>query len=258
MPVSDTERTTRPFSDAALTAMLAPCGCIAHGVVQQVLQHFLQAQDISHDFRQVRRDFRLQGQVSGGGVQPKHFDAGIHDLRDGHRAQLRLEFARFNPGELEQVIGQARQASGIAPNDLDETHPVLLVVNGPGQERLGKSLYGGERGLEFMRNVGDKIPPRAFQAPQLADIMQNDHGAADGILRANGRRGDGKAAQTQSSHDQLGPDAFAPFQSLLYGIEQVRLADDLDNRSSFRDARSQLPGLDGRLRCRKPASGWIR
>ena len=84
-----------------------------------------------------------------------------------------------------------------------------------------------------MRNVGDKIPPRALQSPDLGDVVQ-DHDRARGRAFERNRRGsDGEAARPDRSHDNLSMDRFAARQGLLDHGKQIRMPDQFHHRTPF-------------------------
>ena len=73
----------------------------------------------------------------------------------------------LQPGQCQQVIDDRGKTISLPGNDIKKTGEIIRIVLGALDQRLGKSLDGCNRGLEFMRYVGDKLPAQVFQPFQL-------------------------------------------------------------------------------------------
>ena len=74
-------------------------------------------------------------------------------------------------------------------DDVEETAAVLRIVERAGNQSFGKTLNRGERGAEFVGDVGDKIPANALEFAKFRDVVEHDDGAgcipgANGIMNA--------------------------------------------------------------------------
>src|SRR5437870_6931189 len=84
--------------------------------------------------------------------QARCFRAVIDELCNPHGAELQFHAVRLDLGELEQVVGEPRQAPGVVTDDFEEAAAVLLVVNRPAEQSLGKALDGSQRSSQLMRS----------------------------------------------------------------------------------------------------------
>src|SRR5260370_1325994 len=85
------------------------------------------------------------------------FHAGLDELRDADAANFELEAVGIHLGEHEQVFGEARKAARVLDDNSEKALAILRIVHGAGKQRFRETLNGGERGAEFVRNVGDEI-----------------------------------------------------------------------------------------------------
>ena len=85
----------------------------------------------------------------------------------------------------------------------------------------------GERGAEFMRHIGDKIPLDALQPLGWHHIVQDGHGAAGGSAgQRNGMNIEG--AHLRRGQVQPLAHRYTRIQDLLHDLVQGRIADDLN------------------------------
>ena len=63
---------------------------------------------------------------------------------------------------------------------ISRNRPRGLGVGRSADQRLGVARDRGERGLEFVRDVGHEVPAHRLQPAQLGDIVQHQHRAAVG------------------------------------------------------------------------------
>ena len=58
-------------------------------------------------------------------------------------------------------------------DNLQEPRPVLFVGESTFQQGFGKALDRGQRSLEFVGDIGNKVPAHLFQAALVSDVMQD-------------------------------------------------------------------------------------
>ena len=78
-------------------------------------------------------------------------------------------------------------------------------------------MNGGERGAEFMGNVGHEITANAFEFAQRSNVVQNDDRAGS-FSRADGSDGGGKEMLTKCSSNNFGFNARFPGKNAANGI----------------------------------------
>ncbi len=70
-------------------------------------------------------------------------------------------------------------------DDLHKATPVIGIVQRAVEQSFRVAPDGGQRGAQFVRNIGHEILAYAFQALQIGDVIQNGHGPA---TRSAGQR----------------------------------------------------------------------
>jgi hypothetical protein len=78
-------------------------------------------------------------------------------------ADLEVEPVRIHFGKHQQVVRKPRQALRVLENNLEEPDAVLRIIEGASEQSLRKSLNGGQRRSQFVRNIGDEIAPHALE-----------------------------------------------------------------------------------------------
>ena len=220
---------------------MASGGRVLQRVVEQILQHLLQAIGVAAHGRKSFGEANAERELPGAALN-RAVSTQDSITSDRHGPEFELQLSGFDARKLQQVFGQAREASGVIADDLDEALAIGRVVQRAAQQRFRKALNGGERGAKFVRDIGDEILPDPFQAPQLADLVQHQNGA----VRPGGahrRRRDGKASRPHGADDDLAGHLFVTAERHLDDRQQVRLPHDFDQRASFDLAASSRPRI---------------
>ena len=111
------------------------------------------------------------------GLQQCGFGAAFDQFHETHREKFDLDFSGFDAREFQQIVGKARETHGVVADDFAGSGVVLGIVERAAEKRFGESLNGGERRLEFVRDVGDEILANSFEPAKFSDVMQHDDGA---------------------------------------------------------------------------------
>src|SRR5437879_10034583 len=101
--------------------------------------------------------------------QARCFRAVIDELCNPHGAELQFHAVRLDPGELEQVVGEPRQAPGVVTDDFEEAAAVLLVVNGTAKNSLSNAVDGSQRSKQLMKDVVHEVATDPLEPQELAD-----------------------------------------------------------------------------------------
>src|ERR1700757_2979193 len=91
-------------------------------------------------------------------------------------------------------------------NDGEESSAVLRIIDGAANQGFRKALNGGQRGAEFVRDVGDKVAADALKAAQFGDVMKDDDCAGSFSRPHSGYRGS-KIMLAKCARDDFGLDA---------------------------------------------------
>ncbi|MEJ2678453.1 MAG: hypothetical protein P8174_05165 [Gemmatimonadota bacterium] len=95
------------------------------------------------------------------------------DLRDIRGLDLRLPAARFEAGQVQQVIHDVLEPFGVVCDDGQE-FPGIRGWQLAVQQRFRVAADGRERRLQLVAGVGDEVPPHLFQATQVRQVRQRD------------------------------------------------------------------------------------
>ena len=119
-------------------------------------------------------------------------DHAVEHRLHGEGRTLERLLARVEPCQPEQVLHQPLHPAGMTGDDFEE--PPRLRLLGRGVEQgLDVALNRGERRAQLVRDIGDEIAPHAIGAPEIGDVVEDEHGAA------RARRGDPR----RPGHDAL-------------------------------------------------------
>ena len=151
-------------------------------------------------------------------------------LGGGDRAQLQLLVAGLDPRQDQQVLGEPGHARGILADDLQKITQRLLRVHSV-QQGLGISLDRGQRGAQFVRDVGDEIAARRLDAFRLGEVVQNGDQTAGGHGGNGGRKHASGNKVVDPRRDQL-----VVLRRLLNGGQKIRVAHGLHHRLAQADA----------------------
>ena len=112
-------------------------------------------------------------------------DDGPKERCDSIGCTLGRFLLRVEPREPEQVADQPLHAPRMAIDHLEEFLP-LLRLDRIFHQRFDVSADRGQRRAQLVRDVRDEVAPHAIDPPQIADVVQHEHGAA--AVGAGGRR----------------------------------------------------------------------
>ena len=106
-------------------------------------------------------------------------DGVLQDVLEpaGGQGDLALLRILLDPGQAEQVVDDLVEAVGLPGDDVQKAPGVFRFLHGPGQQGLHEALDGGDRGFEFMGDIGREIPPGLLQAAQAGHVVDDDQGA---------------------------------------------------------------------------------
>src|SRR5215469_3944982 len=145
------------------------------------------------------------------------------------------------------------------PNNLEESPVVSWILERPAEQCLGEALNRGERCLEFVRNVRNEILAHPLEPPEFGYVVQYDHGPGwfggagrafrrllakgihiEGIYR---RRRHREAALLNETHRHFDLRSFASAQHFADQPQQVRVANDFDDRAPLAFLRPDIQDL---------------
>ena len=66
----------------------------------------------------------------------------------------------------------------VAPDDLQKPPACLSVIGRSVEQRLDVAADRGQRRAQLVRDVGDEVAPDLIGAPQIGDVVQDEHGTA--------------------------------------------------------------------------------
>ena len=110
-----------------------------HGIIEQVLQHFLKPIRIAAHRWQPGRELYFQGDLLGLGLQLRRNQTGFDQVAQRNRAELEIELSGLNARELEQILREASQPGGMVANDLNKTAAVCGIVQRAAQQAFPQS-----------------------------------------------------------------------------------------------------------------------
>src|SRR6516164_9286418 len=204
---------------------------VLDGVVQQVLQHLLDAPVVGRNFGQLARHIQGETQLLFDRATLRCLVAGFDQLRDAHRANLELQALGIHLRKLQEVFGEARQAARMFENDAQEASAVLRIVDGAANERFRKALNCGERGSKLVRNIRDEIAADTLELAQFRNIVKHDH-RAGGFTGPHGSYGRGEVVLSQGAGGNFGLHARLAGKHAAYRFDQLGLAHHFEQRTT--------------------------
>ncbi len=102
-------------------------------------------------------------------------DRRLDDPIDGNLFPLQLQLFRFDPGQVQNIADQPLEAQALIVDDLKEFPTRLGIVHRSVQQRFGKAPEGGDRGFQFMGNIGHKLLLHLLVFPLLGDVLKHRH-----------------------------------------------------------------------------------
>ena len=103
-------------------------------------------------------------------------DDGLGEAVRVARDQIERLLSGVEAREAEQIFDEALHARGVARDDVHEL--ALLVERRVAVgERFHVAADGGQRRAELVRDVGDEITSDLVCAPQVGDVVQDQHRA---------------------------------------------------------------------------------
>ena len=159
---------------------------------------------------------QLDANSPAGGLRRLGVDGLARDAAQVHLAPLRLDSARLQPREREQVLGEHLQLVGALADAQREPSRGLRLVGGSFGEHLGGGADRGDRVLQLVREVGDEVlqrvallqlaPHRLQRLGQLAHLPPARPGqrrlplARGDALRCSGQPLDGTRHRLADEH----------------------------------------------------------
>jgi len=216
---------------------------VLDSIVEEILQHVVEQGGITAHGGKLRRDGDLQSDFLAVGFEERGLGARFDELEQADGGKFDFHFSGFDAGEFEEIVGEAGETHGVIANDFEEAAIVFGIVESAGEESFGKTLDGGERRLEFVGDVGDKILADALEAAEFGDVMKHDDGsgglfigraARDGHVEGfYGRGGDGETLGLGDTHGDVGLQALLAVQGATDEAQKVRVADYFDERAAL-------------------------
>ena len=144
------------------------CGSEFDGVAEQVDQDLLETARVGVDDGRRHAQVRGDGDGFAGGGGFDELQAGGADGVDGQRLHLQAQLARFDLGEVQDVVDERQQ---VPPAVFDDAQRARLF----GGERaliefaqgFGEAQDGGERRAQFVAHVGQEFVFEAVGAGQF-------------------------------------------------------------------------------------------
>src|SRR5882757_797536 len=103
------------------------------------------------------------------------FIAGFDQLRDFDGMYFKFQAIGVHLRQLQQILGEARESSSMLEDDVEEAAAVLRIVQSSGNQSFSKALNRGERGTEFVRDIGNEIAADAFEFAELGDVVEHKY-----------------------------------------------------------------------------------
>ena len=105
--------------------------------------------------------------------------APCDDVRGGHFLEAEGILVAFHAGESEEVVDQPAEPVVLLGDEL-QVFAGGLFLERPGiEQRIHEHAHGGERGLEFVGDVGDEVVPELGQGHLPAHQAQRERGQHD-------------------------------------------------------------------------------
>ena len=101
---------------------------VLDGVVEQVLQNFLQSAAVAGNIRQILREARgeREREFFFGGAMAGGFVTGFHELRDFDGMNFQFQAIRIHLRKFQQIFGEARQSPRVLENDVEEAERAMV------------------------------------------------------------------------------------------------------------------------------------
>ena len=100
------------------------------------------------------------------------------ERRDVDGVHVRRLLLSVETRRAQEVADQALHSSRVALDDFEELPP-LLGRDGLVHQRFDVAAHGRQRRAQLMRDIRHEIAPHAIHTPQIADVVQHEHGAAE-------------------------------------------------------------------------------
>ena len=225
-------------------------GSVLDGIVEQVLQDFVKEAGVAAEGGQRWGNINFKSDLLAAGFEEGGLGAAFDEFGDADGSKFELELAGFDARELEKIVGETIEAGGVVANDFEETAIILRIVEGAGEQSFGEAADGGERRLEFVRDVGDEILADALEATEFGDVVEDDDGARGSDISVGGTRafricrsggfdgthgggGDGKTAGLDDAGGNVGAQTILPLQGAADEAEKFRIANDFDDGAAL-------------------------
>jgi hypothetical protein len=219
---------------------------VLDGVVDQVEEHLLKPVGIGSD-AELRGDVVLQGDGAFTGAD---FEVGDDPVDDGLELDgfdIHDDLTGLEAGDGEEIFDEVGEAVGVSLDRLEEAGGGGGVFDGAMEEGFGVALDHGERGAEFMADIGDELASGVLKLAEAGEVMADEDDAL--VLAVRVEQGGGvelEAAAFRSGqfdfgvkHLALGEDALV---ELLEAIEVEGFEEGLALEIAF-DAEELVEGL---------------
>ena len=162
-------------------------------------------------------------------IGPRHFAKAFQSILEQfvgtHRLDLKSLLARFHSSQCEQILRKPRHARRVLADNLQKIAH-MIVRQRMIEQRLCISLDGGQRSAQFMRHIGDKIPPAFFHALRLGKVPEHCN-------RPASRHGRGGHIESTACRDSVRANRSYNLiaSCILNRGQEVRVAHTVDQRS---------------------------
>jgi hypothetical protein len=156
---------------------------VFNGITDQIDHHLLDPVLICCETG-FRLHIRMNGDTVFECVVPQKRDHFGCDLFHAAGFRIRFIFAVFDFGQVQDVLNQIMKPLRLDVDDVKETERGFPIIDRTGFQCLHESADRCQRGLQLMRDIGDKIRADLLQIPQLRDVVDVDDGIDQSALRS--------------------------------------------------------------------------
>ena len=148
---------------------------VFNGVVHEVGEDLVEAVGISLGGE--RREFVDEFDVAIFGLGLEMGEDAVGKGAEFDGLELEFQAAAFEGGNGEEVLDEEVQAMGVALDDFEEALGDFGVVAGAVEEGFDVAFDEGERGAEFVRDVGDEFLALALELFEAGEVAEDEDGA---------------------------------------------------------------------------------
>ena len=160
-----------------------PCPAVLEGVLDQIAEDLIHGVGVGHHQNCGRaRGFQFDAGIDH--QAPQRLDSVLDQGAGAVRLKNQLVIRALHAGKSEQILGEAVHARRVLEDDPKELAGRLRVGTRIFYQRLDVALNGGQRGTQFVADVGDEIAAGFFCRLNAGDVMQYHQSPAAGQRRA--------------------------------------------------------------------------